>query len=218
MFFRPTAYVCDLRPSSARGFDVNFFGHVAPTQALLPALIAGGDGRLVNVSSIGGRVAFPTYGAYAAAKFALEGFGDVLRREVGRLGVKVIVIEPGNVATPMWGKGMAIMDELAATMTTDQHVRYDDLVAAMRGQAAARAGDGIQPLDAARVIANAIGLRNPRPRYLVGRDAKLVAGLSGLLSDRAFDRFVARSLGLAVRPEKPVDPSSAGRPNARTTG
>lgn len=200
-----------------RHFDVNFFGHVAVVQALLPALIAGGDGRLVNVSSIGGRVAFPTYGAYAAAKFALEGFSDVLRREVGRLGVKVIVIEPGNVATPMWGKGMAIMDKLAATMTADQHARYDDLVAAMRKQAEALEGGGIQPLDAAKVIANAIGSRKPRTRYLVGRDAKLGAVVSGLLSDRAFDRFVARNLGLTVRPGKPVDTSTTGRPNARTT-
>ncbi len=200
-----------------RHFDVNFFGHVALTQALLPALIAGGNGRLVNVSSIGGRVAFPTYGAYAAAKFALEGFSDVLRREVGRLGVKVIVIEPGNVATPMWGKGIATMDELAATMTADQHARYDDLVAAMRKQAEALEGGGIQPLDAAKVIAKAIGSRKPRTRYLVGRDAKLAAVVSALLSDRAFDRFVARNLGLTVRAEKPVDTSTTGRPNARAT-
>ena len=110
---------------------------------------------------------------------------------------------------------MAIIDELAATMTADQHARYDDLVAAMRKQAAARAGDGIQPLDAAKVIANAIQARKPRTRYLVGRDAKLGAVVSGLLSDRAFDRFVARNLGLAVRPEKSVDPSTRGHPNAR---
>ncbi len=200
-----------------RHFDVNFFGHVALTQALLPALIEGGDGRLVNVSSIGGRVAFPTYGAYAAAKFALEGFSDALRREVGRLGVKVIVIEPGNVATPMWGKGIATMDELAASMTADQHARYDDLVAAMHKQAEAQKGGGIQPLDAAKVIAKAIEARKPRTRYLVGRDARVGAVVSGLLSDRAFDRFVARSLGLTVRLEKPVDPSTTGRPNARAT-
>jgi NAD(P)-dependent dehydrogenase (short-subunit alcohol dehydrogenase family) len=192
-----------------RHFDVNLFGHVAVVQALLPALIAGGDGRLVNVSSIGGRVAFPTYGAYAAAKFALEGFSDALRREVGRLGVKVIVIEPGNIATPMWGKGMAIMDELAANMTADQHARYGDLVAAMRKQAEAREGGGIQPLDAAKVIADAIQSRKPRTRYRVGRDAKLVAVVSGLLSDRAFDRFVARNLGLTV-PRRGVRKGESG--------
>jgi len=179
-----------------RHFDVNVFGHVAVVQALLPALIAGGDGRLVNVSSIGGRVAFPTYGAYAASKFALEGFSDVLRREVGRLGVKVIVIEPGTIATPMWGKGIATMDKLAATMTADQRARYGDLIAAMHKQAQGQAGSGIQPLRAATVIADAIQSRKPRARYLVGRDAKLLAAMSGLLSDRTVDCLVARTLGI----------------------
>lgn len=200
-----------------RHFDVNFFGHVALTQALLPALIAGGDGRLINVSSIGGRIALPTYGAYAAAKFALEGFSDVLRREVARLGVKVIVIEPGNITTPMLAKGVAIMNELTATMSDDQHARYGDLVAAIHKQAEGQAGIGIEPLRAAKVIANAIGSRRPRTRYLVGRDAKLLAGASSLLSDHMLDRLVARSLGLTVRPEKPVDPATTSRPNARAT-
>jgi len=200
-----------------RHFDVNFFGHVAVVQALLPALIAGGDGRLVNVSSIGGRVAFPTYGAYAASKFALEGFSDVLRREVGRLGVKVIVIEPGTIVTPLWGKGIAIMDTLAATMTADQHARYDDLIAAMHKQARAQVGSGIQPLRAATVIADAIQARKPRTRYLVGRDAKLLAAMAGLLSDHMVDRLVARTLGLTVRPREPVEPATTGRPNARAT-
>lgn len=192
-----------------RHFDVNLFGHVAVVQALLPALIAGGDGRLVNVSSIGGRVAFPTYGAYAAAKFALEGYSDALRREVGRLGVRVIVIEPGNIATPMWDKGMATMDEMAATMTADQQARYDDLVAAIRNQAEERRSSGIQPLRAAKVIADAIEARKPRARYRVGRDAKLLAVMSGLLSDHMFDRLVARNLGLTV-PRRPQRQSEAG--------
>ena len=182
-----------------RHFDVNLFGHVAVVRALLPALIAGGDGRLVNVSSIGGRVALPTYGAYAAAKFALEGYSDVLRREVGRLGVKVIVVEPGNIATPMLGKGMAIMGEMTATMTADQQTRYGDLVAAMYKLWEGQQGIGIQPLDAAKVIADAIEARKPRARYRVGRDAKLLAVVSGLLSDHMFDRLVARNLGLTVR-------------------
>lgn len=183
-------------PEWRRHFDVNFFGHVAVVQALLPALIAGGHGRLVNVSSIGGRVAFPTYGAYAAAKFALEAFSDVLRREIGRLGIKVIVIEPGTIATPMWSKGIATMDTLAADMTADQHARYDDLIAAMQKQAHEQDGSGIQPRQAAKVIADAIQARKPRTRYLVGRDAKVLARMTGLLSDHTVDRFVARNLGV----------------------
>jgi len=96
----------------------------------------------------------------------------------------------------MWGKGIAIMDKLAATMTADQHARYDDLIAAMHKQAQGQEGSGIQPLRAATVIADAIQSRKPRARYLVGRDAKLVAAMAGLLSDRAVDRLVARTLGI----------------------
>ena len=198
-----------------RHFDVNFFGHVAVARALLPALIAGGDGRLVNVSSVGGRVAFPTFGAYAAAKFALEGFSDALRREVGRLGVKVIVIEPGNVATPIWSKTMATMHGVAANMTPDQHARYDDLVAAVRNQAEERRSGGIQPLGVAEAIADAIEARRPRARYRVGRDAKLGAVMSGLLSDHMFDRLVARNLGLTA-PRRTQRESGAG--TTATTG
>ena len=194
-------------------FDVNFFGHVSLTQALLPALVASGDGRLVNVSSIGGRVASPTYGAYAAAKFALEGFSDALRREVGRFGVKVIVIEPGTIATPMWGKGIAVMDELAARMSAEQRARYGDLVAAVHKQSAQQAGGGIEPLRVAAVIADAVAARRPRTRYLVGPDARLLAGISSLLGDRMFDRLIARQLGLTTH----IAPATDSRPNASET-
>ena len=179
-----------------RHFDVNFFGHVAVVQALLPALIAGGAGCLVNISSIGGRIALPTYGAYAAAKFALEGFSDVLRREVGRLGVKVIVIEPGNIATPMLGKVIETMDELASNMSAHQHARYDDLIAAIQKLARGQDGSGIQPRQAAEMIADAIQSDKPRTRYLVGRDAKLVARMTSLLGDHSLDRIIGRRLGI----------------------
>ncbi|MCC3653901.1 MULTISPECIES: SDR family oxidoreductase [Streptomyces] len=187
-----------------RHFDVNLFGHVAVTRALLPALVAAGDARLINVSSIGGRVAFPTYGAYAAAKFGLEGYSDALRREVARCGVKVVLVEPGTVATPIWGKGIATMEAIAADMTADQHARYDDLVAALRKQSEQQAGQGVRPHRAARVIVAAATARRPRTRYLVGRDAKLLARLTGLLSDRMVDGLIARQLGLAGPGARPA--------------
>jgi NAD(P)-dependent dehydrogenase (short-subunit alcohol dehydrogenase family) len=178
-----------------RQLEVNFFGQVALTQALLPALLEA-RGRVVNVSSIGGRVAGPTYGAYAASKFALEAMSDALRREVGRLGVRVIVVEPGTVATPIWDKGLATAEELAAGMTAEQHARYGDLIEALRLQAARSRRGGIDPAEVARVIAEAIDARRPRTRYLVGRDARLMARMARVLPDRAVDRLVARSLGL----------------------
>jgi NAD(P)-dependent dehydrogenase (short-subunit alcohol dehydrogenase family) len=178
-----------------RQFEVNFFGHVAVTQALLPALLAGG-GRVVNVSSIGGRVASPTYGAYAASKFALEAVSDALRREVARLGVQVIVIEPGTVATGIWGKGLAAAQDLAAGMSEAQQTRYRDLLAAVSKQAKTLGRSGIDPADTARVIADAIEARKPRARYQVGRDAKLMARIARLLPDRIVDRLIAKNLRL----------------------
>src|ERR1700732_715946 len=81
-----------------RLFEVNLFGHIAMTQALLPALLRS-TGTVVNISSVGGKVAMSTYGAYAGSKFALEAVSDSLRREVAQFGVKVVVIEPGAVKT-----------------------------------------------------------------------------------------------------------------------
>lgn len=173
-------------------------GQVALSQALLPALLASG-GRVVNVSSIGGRVAGPTYGAYAASKFAVEAMSDALRREVGRLGVQVIVVEPGTVATPIWDKGLATAEELAAGMPAGQQARYGDLIDALRMQAVRSRRGGIDPVEVARVIAAAVDARRPRTRYLVGRDAKLMARMARVLPDRAVDRLIARSLGLGER-------------------
>jgi NAD(P)-dependent dehydrogenase (short-subunit alcohol dehydrogenase family) len=178
-----------------RQFEVNFFGQVALTQALVPALLASG-GRVVNVSSIGGRVVGPTFGAYAASKFALEAMSDALRREVARLGVQVIVVEPGTVATPIWEKGLATAEGLAARMPAEQQARYGDLMEAIRARAAHNQREGIDPAEVARVIAGAIDARRPRTRYLVGRDAKLMARIADVLPDRAVDWLIARTLGL----------------------
>ena len=185
-----------------RQFDVNFFGQVAVIQALLPALLAA-RGRVVNVSSIGGRVVGPMNGAYGASKFALEAMSDALRREVGRFGVGVIVVEPGAVATPIWDKGAATAQELVAELSAEQEIRYRDLMAAMLEWAESAGEDGIDPSEVARTIADAVEASRPRTRYLVGRDAKVMARLAGVLPDRVVDRLIARNLGLG----EPAEPS-----------
>jgi NAD(P)-dependent dehydrogenase (short-subunit alcohol dehydrogenase family) len=114
-------------------FEVNLFGHIAMTQALLPALLHS-SGTVVNISSVGGKFAMATYGPYAASKFALEAASDSLRREVGPLGVKVVVVEPGAVKTGMAGHAVAGAERLTASMSTDQRNRYADLAAAISAQ------------------------------------------------------------------------------------
>ncbi|WP_419826426.1 SDR family oxidoreductase [Sphingomonas sp.] len=176
-----------------RLFEVNLFGHVAMTQALLPALIAG-RGTVVNMSSVGGKVAMATYGPYAASKFALEAASDALRREVASLGVKVVVIEPGAVTTSMLGevddRGRRVLD----AMTPAQRGRYAALMHAVVRQARPSASSGAPPEEAGRVIADAIASERPRARYTVGRSTAMIVRLTRLLSDRMLDRLLARNL------------------------
>jgi NAD(P)-dependent dehydrogenase (short-subunit alcohol dehydrogenase family) len=176
-----------------RLFEVNLFGHVAMTQALLPALRRSG-GTVVNISSVGGRVALPTYGAYAGSKFALEAVSDSLRREVSGLGVKVVVVEPGAVKTEMLERGVANADRLTAAMAIDQLERYGDLVAAISEQARSFGEDGVPAESAAKVIARAAATSRPRTRYTIGRDAAILVRLARVLSDRLLDRVVRLNL------------------------
>jgi NAD(P)-dependent dehydrogenase (short-subunit alcohol dehydrogenase family) len=176
-----------------RQFDVNLFGHIAMTQALLPALLQS-SGTVVNITSVGGKVAMATYGAYAGAKFALEAVSDALRREVTPFGVKVVIIEPGAVITEMAGRGVATADRLAADMTPDQHQRYDALINAITTQAHTFATDGVPAEKAARIVADALTTNNPRARYTIGRDAAIITRLARLAPDRLLDRLLQRNL------------------------
>ncbi len=176
-----------------RQFEVNLFGHIAMTQALLPSLRQS-KGTVVNISSVGGKVAMATYGAYAGSKFALEAVSDALRREVARFGVNVIVIEPGAVRTEMSRRGVETADQLATGMTTAQHERYDALIDAITAQARTFASDGVPAAQAAGVIADAIIEPHPRTRYTIGRDAAVIVRLARLLPDRLLDRMLNRNL------------------------
>jgi NAD(P)-dependent dehydrogenase (short-subunit alcohol dehydrogenase family) len=172
-----------------RQFEVNLFGHVAMIQALLPSLRRS-SGTVVNISSIGGRVALPTYPAYAGSKFAMEALSDSLRREVSGSGVRVVVVEPGAVKTAMAERGIATADRLKAGMATDQLERYGALIDAMSNLARSFDTDGVPAERAAIVIANAATAPRPRTRYTIGRDAAILARLSRVVSDRFLDRVV----------------------------
>ena len=176
-----------------RLFEVNLFGHVAVTQALLPALIEG-KGRVLNISSVGGKIAMAGYGPYAATKFALEAVSDALRRELATLGVPVVVIEPGGVSTEMLRRAGDVTHELASAMTPAQRERYGGLVHAVAAQATASAKTALPAEAAAKVIATAATAGVPRTRYRIGRDAAMVTRLARLLPDRALDRVVAAAL------------------------
>jgi NAD(P)-dependent dehydrogenase (short-subunit alcohol dehydrogenase family) len=174
--------------------EVNLIGQVAVTQRFLPALRAG-RGRIVNVSSIGGRVALPLVGAYHASKFALEAISDTLRRELLSQGVDVIVIEPGGCKTPIWRKGDELATELTSGMPAEAARLYGSQIAAIRKQTTKIATEtGIDPSEVAKVIGEALTAKRPRARYLVGRDAKMRAPAAAVLPDRVMDRLIKRAM------------------------
>jgi NAD(P)-dependent dehydrogenase (short-subunit alcohol dehydrogenase family) len=183
-----------------RLFEVNLFGHIAVTQALLPDLIRS-KGRVVNISSVGGKIAMATYGPYAGTKFALEAVSDSLRREIAPFGVQVVVVEPGAVRTEMADRAIAAARELVSTMTPEQRQRYDGLVQAITAQSASHTKSGLPVDAAAKVIAEAVTARKPRTRYRIGRDAALLTRLTRILPDRTLDRVLAA----ALRPHFPKD-------------
>ena len=176
-----------------RLFDVNLFGQVAMMQALLPALIQS-HGSIVNISSVGGKVAMATYGPYAGSKFALEAVSDALRREIEPLGVKVIVVEPGAVTTDMLGRVAVTGERIISAMTIEQRSRYATLMHSVISQARAAVPKGVPAEEAGRVIADAIATKRPRTRYTVGHDAAMIVRLTRYLSDRMLDSLLARSL------------------------
>jgi NAD(P)-dependent dehydrogenase (short-subunit alcohol dehydrogenase family) len=178
-----------------RQLEVNLIGQVAVIQAFLPALRRAG-GRIVNVSSIGGRVALPLLSPYNASKFALEAVSDSLRRELRPQNVDVIVIEPGGIKTPIWNKGNKLADELISRMPPEAERLYGRLVVGVRRETVKIEHErGLPPRAVAEVIGRALTVDRPRTRYVVGRDAKVRANLARLLPDRAMDRLIGRALG-----------------------
>jgi NAD(P)-dependent dehydrogenase (short-subunit alcohol dehydrogenase family) len=174
-----------------RQLEVNVIGQLAVIQAVMAQLRAA-RGRIVNVSSIGGRMALPLYGPYSSSKFALEALSDALRRE--QRDIRVIVVEPGAIATPIWERGIATADAIWDAVPEDGKQRYGRIVDTLRGRAKELGATGTPPEDAAAVIAGALSAEKPRTRYVIGRQAKIQATLARLLPDRASDALLARLL------------------------
>jgi NAD(P)-dependent dehydrogenase (short-subunit alcohol dehydrogenase family) len=190
-------------------FEVNLFGHIAMTQALLPALL-NSSGTVVNISSVGGKVALPTYGAYAGSKFALEAVSDALRREVSAAGIKVVLIEPGAVKTEIAERGITTSEGLKSDMTGAQLARYSEVMNAVTAQARSFNETGVSAETAAVVVAKAATASRPRTRYTIGRDAAILLNVSRFVSDRVLDRIVRLNLQRFV--------ASASQPSTARSG
>ncbi len=174
-------------------FDVNVLGQIAVTQAVLPALRAA-HGRIVFISSVGGRVAMAFTAPYAASKHAIEAIGDALRVELRSSGVQVALIEPGSVATPIWDKSRDSADQL--TVPPELQREYGQVPAAMDKTLKDTAARGVPPEQVAETIENALAAKRMKSRYLIGRDARGMVIARALLPDHLFDRIAKRALGV----------------------
>lgn len=174
--------------------EVNVVGLVAVTQALLPALRRG-RGRIVNIGSIGGRVSAPFIAPYHASKHAVEAITDALRQELAPAGIKVSVIEPGAVSTPIWSKGVEQVQDARETLPAEAIERYGAQLAAFDKIMARMDRMGIAPEKVAAVVEKALTARHPRPRYLVGVDARAQLGLKTLIPTRVMDAATRKVMG-----------------------
>lgn len=171
--------------------EVDYLGTVAVIKAALP-LLRRSQGRIVNFSSMNGRSVFRSIGANSAAKYAVEAVSDALRLELAPWGIKVVLIEPGAIATPLWEKALQKFCELPRHVPAEQmQLYYPDWKAAV-----AHAADdkerflrsALPPDRVAAEILRALTARRPRVRYVIGWDARAILFLKWLLPDRWFDR------------------------------
>jgi NAD(P)-dependent dehydrogenase (short-subunit alcohol dehydrogenase family) len=175
--------------------EVNVLGQIAVTQAVLPRLRAG-RGRVVFVSSSSGRVAAPLSAPYNASKFALEGLADALRLELRPWRIPVVLVEPGVTDTDIWRTMPQTVDVAEHGLTPELRDLYGEHFRAMR-KSVAFVQAHTMPVDkVAATVQRAVTARRPRPRYVVGIDARAQIALRAILPTRAGDAAIARMVGL----------------------
>ena len=181
-----------------REFETNVFGLGRLTQLVLPAMRAAGRGRIVNISSMGGRFVYPTGGWYHASKYAVEALSDALRVELAPFGVTVVVVEPGLIRTEFGSIASAgLAPETASGPYAALRRTSDEIM-----RQAYRSRAGAPPEAVAEVIVKAVDARRPRTRYVVTPAAKAQVQLRRLAGDRVWDAVMRRAyrIGRAPRP------------------
>ncbi|WP_375463959.1 SDR family NAD(P)-dependent oxidoreductase [uncultured Methylobacterium sp.] len=182
-----------------RQIEVNLIGMFAVTRAFAPLLgaepgLEGPKGRIVNISSVGGRIGPPFLGAYAASKHGVEGFSESLRRELQLVGIDVVIVGPGAVATPTWDKAEAAPSaHLAGTM-------WERPFRAFRDTMIENGRKGLTSDQIGEVVRTALTAAKPRARYAPVPGKLLNWTLPTTLPSRLVDRLIGGQLGLRHRP------------------
>jgi NAD(P)-dependent dehydrogenase (short-subunit alcohol dehydrogenase family) len=179
-----------------RQFEVNVFGLARMTQLVLPHLRRQRSGRIINISSMGGKIHEPLGGWYHATKFAVEGLSDSLRMEVATFGVQVVVIEPGAIKTEWAGIAAQNVRERSAEGPYAAQARQ---VGAVLDAGSGEGARGSAPEVVAGAVLKAATARRPRTRYVVGLGARPALLARRLLTDRGFDRMLRLGYRLAER-------------------
>lgn len=171
-------------------FETNVFGVLRVCRSVLPAMRAQGDGRIVNISSIGGLMGLPYQGLYSASKFALEGLTESLRMEVLPFGIHVVLLEPGDICTPFTANRRSVQAASTNPVYREQYaVTLKKIEADERG--------GASPDVVARAVLRILRRRNPKPRYVVGPFYETLAVLARrVLPDRFFQWLLMQNYGI----------------------
>jgi NAD(P)-dependent dehydrogenase (short-subunit alcohol dehydrogenase family) len=169
-------------------FETNFFGAIRVIQYVLPILREQRSGVIVNISSIGGRIAFPFSPSYASTKFALEGLSEALQYEVEQFGIKVILVEPGIIRTNFFD------NILKAKRAADPASPYSELLQRRINRVKTMFENGTAPEEVAKVILKAITSITPDLRYLVGSDANSLIEKRKNVPERKFLEFMSQNI------------------------
>ena len=174
--------------------EVNLVSVLIVTKAFVPLLgsdrsLHGNPGRVINISSVGGKVGTPFLGAYAASKHGLEGFSESLRRELMLYGIDVVIIGPGAIATPIWDKAERVDADLYA------HTEYFEAATRAQKYMVEDGRKGYPPEKVGEVIWHALTTPHPRVRYAVAPGSSIRRIVQRLLPKRMVDNIIARNLG-----------------------
>lgn len=188
-------YFEDLSEAEIRQvFEINVLGTMAVTRAVLPHMRAARRGRVVVISSLSGRIGAVGLTAYAASKFALEGFGETLAQEMEPFGVGVVLVEPGLIQTEIWSANRGVARG-ARNPDSPYYASFQQLERLVDEMAVS---PPTKPMDVARAVHQALRARRPRLRYLVGRRAGYVLALRRYLPGELFERFYFRQFARRV--------------------
>ncbi|MCS1351448.1 SDR family oxidoreductase [Mechercharimyces sp. CAU 1602] len=185
--YAANGYVEDLSLTTFREqFETNFFGLIAVTQAVLPSMRQRQQGRIINMSSVSGRIAFPALSPYSSSKYAVEGFSESLRLEMLPYGVYVSLIEPGSYQTSIWDKSFAQTDQ------GKRNSNYPKEMEMIMNEAIQIKQHAADPQDVADLIVRVAQHPNPKLRYPIGKEAKSTLRLKSLLPWAWIERYVIK--------------------------